>query len=96
MKLDITDQQGFVFKEKKRVQEVFLFANYEEGFLWPEDTKENGYKAEDDGKEEEPFIDKKGSASKDKLLIQYIIIKGKQIPVKAMKMSSGPKSKEVS
>ena len=46
MKLDITDQQGFVFKEKKRVQEVFLFANYEEGFLWPEDTKENGYKAE--------------------------------------------------
>ena len=55
-----------------------------------------GYKAEDEGKKEEPFIDKKGSASKDKLLMQSILIKGKQIPVKAMKMSSGQKSKEVS
>ena len=32
----------------------------------------------------------------DKLLIKSIIIKEKQIPVKAMKLSSGPKSKEVS
>ena len=47
-------------------------------------------------KKEEPCIDKKGSASKDKLLMQSILIKGKQIPVKAMKKSSGPKSKEVS
>ena len=37
----------------------------------------------------------KGSASKDKLLMQSILIKGTQIPVKAMKKSSCPKSKEV-
>ena len=34
--------------------------------------------------------------TKDKLIMQSILKKGKQIPVKAMKMSSGPKSKEVS
>ena len=96
LKLDFNDQQRFIFKKKQRVQEVFLFTNYEEGFLWPEDINEDGYKAEDDGKKEEPCIDKKGSASKDKLLMRSILLKGKQIPVKAMKKSSGPKSKEVS
>ena len=64
LKLDITDQQGFILKKKKRVQEVLLFTNFKEGFLLPEDTKEDGYKAEDDGKKEEPFIDKRGSASR--------------------------------
>ena len=50
LKLDFNDQQRFIFKKKQRVQEVFLFTNYEEGFLWPEDINEDGYKAEDDGK----------------------------------------------
>ena len=59
LKLDINDQQGFIFKKKQRVQEVFLFTNYEEGFLRLEDIKEDGYKAKDDGKKEEPFNDKK-------------------------------------
>ena len=49
LKLDFNDQQRFIFKKKQRVQEVFLFTNYEEGFLWPEDTIEDGYKAKDDG-----------------------------------------------
>ena len=44
LKLDINDQQGFIFKKKQRVQEVFLFTNYEEVFFWPEDTKEDGRK----------------------------------------------------
>ena len=66
LKLDFNDQQRFIFKKKQRVQEVFLFTNYEEGFLWPEDINEDGYKAE--AKKEQPCIDKKGSASKDKLL----------------------------
>ena len=47
LKLDINDQQRFIFKKKQRVQEVFLFTKYEEGR--PEDTKENGCKSEDDG-----------------------------------------------
>ena len=64
LKLDITDQQGFILKKKKRFQEVLLFTNFKEGFLLPEDTKEDGYKAEDDGKKEEPFFDKRGSASR--------------------------------
>ena len=33
LKLDINDQQGWIFKKKQRVQEVFLFTNYEEGSL---------------------------------------------------------------
>ena len=93
LKLDVNDQQRFIFKKKQRVQEVFLVTNYEEGFLWPEDTIEDEYKAEDDGKKEEPFIDKKGSASKDKLLMQSILIKGKQIPGKSNEKVFWPKIK---
>ena len=59
LKLDSNDQQRFIFEKKQRVQEVFLFTNYEEEFLRPEDINEDGYKAEDDGKKEEPCIDKK-------------------------------------
>ena len=36
-----------------------------------------GYKAEDEGKKEEPFIDKKGSASKDKIQGSFIKIQVK-------------------
>ena len=58
LKFDINDQQGFIFKKKQRVQEVFLFTNYEEGFLCLEDTKEGGYKAKDDGKKNSLFMRK--------------------------------------
>ena len=57
-------------KKKQRVQEVFLFTNYGEGFFWPEDTKEDGFKAEVNGKKKRLLMrktDKKGSALKYKL-----------------------------
>ena len=85
LKLNINDQQRFIFKKKRRVQEVFLFTNYEEVFFGRNSSKRMATQPKIMAKKRSLLMrktDKIGSALKYKLLMQSILINGKQVPVK--------------